>query len=152
VKERVQVKLINELDPRVDMSNRAQVQRQVEEIFNTVLDSENIVLSRTERVQMFKSIANDMLGLGPLEALLSDPDISEIMVNGPKKIYIERKGRLTLTDVTFLNDSHVLRIIERIVAPLGRLIADGGRPLAGWQPCQCHYSPALAGGASRHYS
>jgi pilus assembly protein CpaF len=122
VKERVQVKLINELDPRVDMSNRAQVQRQVEEIFNTVLDSENIVLSRTERVQMFKSIANDMLGLGPLEALLSDPDISEIMVNGPKKIYIERKGRLTLTDVTFLNDSHVLRIIERIVAPLGRRI------------------------------
>jgi pilus assembly protein CpaF len=122
VKERVQVKLINELDPRVDMSNRAQVQRQVEEIFNTVLDSENIVLSRTERVQMFKSIANDMLGLGPLEALLGDPDISEIMVNGPKKIYIERKGRLTLTDVTFLNDSHVLRIIERIVAPLGRRI------------------------------
>jgi len=122
VKERVQVKLINELDPRVDMSNRAQVQRQVEEIFNTVLDSENIVLSRTERVQMFKSIANDMLGLGPLEALLGDPDISEIMVNGPKKIYIERKGKLTLTDVTFLNDSHVLRIIERIVAPLGRRI------------------------------
>ncbi len=122
VKERVQVKLINELDPRVDMSNRAQVQRQVEEIFNTVLDSENIVLSRTERVQMFKSIANDMLGLGPLEVLLSDPDISEIMVNGPKKIYIERKGKLTLTDITFLNDSHVLRIIERIVAPLGRRI------------------------------
>jgi pilus assembly protein CpaF len=122
LKERVQVRLINELDPRIDMSNKAQVYRQVEEIFNSILDSENIVLSRPERVQMFKSIANDMLGLGPLEALLSDPDISEIMVNGPKKIYIERKGRLTLTDVTFLNDSHVLRIIERIVAPLGRRI------------------------------
>jgi pilus assembly protein CpaF len=122
LKERVQVKLINEVDPRFDMSNRAQVQRQVEEIFNAVLDSENIVLSRSERAQMFKSIASDMLGLGPLEALLNDPDISEIMVNGPKKIYIERKGRLTLTDITFLNDSHVLRIIERIVAPLGRRI------------------------------
>jgi pilus assembly protein CpaF len=122
LKERVQVKLINELDPRIDMSNRAQVQRQVEEIFNAVLDNENIVLSRSERVQMFKSIANDMLGLGPLEALLGDPDVSEIMVNGPKQIYIERKGKLTLTDITFLNDSHVLRIIERIVAPLGRRI------------------------------
>jgi pilus assembly protein CpaF len=122
LRERVQTRMINELDPKVDMTNKAQVQRQVEEIFNSVLDSENIVLSRQERLQMLKSISNDMLGLGPLEMLLSDPDISEIMVNGPRQIYIERKGRLTLTDMTFLNDAHVLRIIERIVAPLGRRI------------------------------
>lgn len=123
VKERVQVKLINDLDPRIDLKNNtAQVRRQVEEIFNSILDNESIVLSRVERQQMFQSIVNDLLGLGPLEALLGDEDISEIMVNGPKQIYIERKGRLIKSDVTFYNDDHVLRIIERIVAPLGRRI------------------------------
>jgi pilus assembly protein CpaF len=122
LKERVQSKLINELDPKVDMNNKAQVYRQVEEIFNSILDSENIVLSRSERAQMLKSIVNDMLGLGPLEALLADVGVSEIMVNGPHQIYIERDGKLTLAEATFLNEDHVLRIIERIVAPLGRRI------------------------------
>jgi pilus assembly protein CpaF len=122
IKNLVQEKLVNELDPRLDMNNKAQVYRQVEEIFNGILDSENIVLSRSERAQMLKSIANDMLGLGPLEGLLADPDISEIMVNGPHQIYIERKGKLLKSDVTFFNDDHVMRIIERIVAPLGRRI------------------------------
>jgi pilus assembly protein CpaF len=122
IKEQVQMKLISELDPRADMNNKDQMLRQMKEIFNTLLDSESIVLSRSEREQMLKSIADDMLGLGPLETLLANPDISEIMVNGPHQIYIEQKGRLTLTDVKFLNESHVLRIIERIIAPLGRRI------------------------------
>lgn len=123
LKERVQVKLINDLDPRIDLKqNTAQVRRQVEEIFNSILDTESIVLSRGERQQMFQSIVNDLLGLGPLEVLLKDPDISEIMVNGPRQIYIERKGKLLKADITFYNDDHVMRIIERIVAPLGRRI------------------------------
>ncbi len=123
LRERVQSQVINELDPRsIDVTNKALVYRQLEEIFNTVLENESIVLSRPERVQMLKTIANDMLGLGPLEILLADPDISEIMVNGPNQIYIERQGKLSLVDTKFLNDDHVLRIIERIVAPLGRRI------------------------------
>jgi pilus assembly protein CpaF len=122
LKEQVQSKLINELDPKADMNNKAQVYRQVEEIFNSILDSENIVLSRSERAQMLKSIVNDMLGLGPLEALLADAGVSEIMVNGPNQIYLEYNGKLQLSDATFLNEQHVLRIIERIVAPLGRRI------------------------------
>ncbi len=122
LKARVQSKLINELDPKMDLSNAARVRRQVEEVFNSILDSESVVLSRAERGRMFESIAADILGFGPLELLLSDDDISEIMVNGPKQIYIEKRGKLIKSDVVFNNDEHVLRIIDRIVAPLGRRI------------------------------
>ena len=122
VKLRVQERLISELDPKLDMTNTARVRRQVEEIFNSILDSENIVLSRTERTRMFESIAADILGFGPIESLLQDQEISEIMVNGPKLIYVEKKGKVIRTDVTFQNDAHVMRVIDRIVAPLGRRI------------------------------
>ncbi len=122
IKETVQRRLIDEMDSGIDTKNRVQVQRQIEEIFASVLDSENIILSRTERNELLKTLMSDMVGLGPLELLLSDPDISEIMVNGPFQIYIERKGKLTLSDVQFLSEEHVLRVIERIVAPLGRRI------------------------------
>ncbi|HEU4328186.1 MAG TPA: CpaF family protein [Roseiflexaceae bacterium] len=121
-KMRVQDRLITELDPKLDLSNAVKVRRQVEDIFNSILDSENIVLSRAERARMFEGIAADILGFGPLEPLLNDPDISEIMVNGPRSVYVERKGKLTKSDVIFNNDEHVLRVIDRIVAPLGRRI------------------------------
>lgn len=119
---RVQNKLISELDPKLDLANATKVRQQVEEIFNSILDSENVVLSRAERARMFESIAADILGFGPLELLLNDPDISEIMVNGPRQVYVERKGKLSKSEVTFNNDEHVLRVIDRIVAPLGRRI------------------------------
>lgn len=122
LRQRVQQRLINELDPRLDLSNVARVRQQVEEIFNTILDSENIVLSRSERARLFEAIAADILGFGPLQELLNDPEISEIMVNGPKKVYVEKRGKIQLTDVTFVDEQHVLRVIDRIVAPLGRRI------------------------------
>lgn len=122
LKARVQTKLINELDPSLDLSNTARVRRQVEEVFNSILDSESIVLSRAERMRMFEAIAADILGFGPLESLLADDDISEIMVNGPKQVYIEKRGKLIKSDVVFQNDEHVLRVIDRIVSPLGRRI------------------------------
>ena len=117
---RVQNRLISELDPKLDLSNATKVRQQVEDIFNSILDSENIVLTRTERARMFESIAADIMGFGPLETLLNDPEISEIMVNGPRQIFIERKGKLTKSDVIFNNDEHVLRVIDRIISPLGR--------------------------------
>jgi pilus assembly protein CpaF len=119
---RVQDRLISELDPKLDLSNAVRVRRQVEDIFNSILDSESIVLSRAERARMFESIAADILGFGPLEPLLNDPEVSEIMVNGPRQIYVERKGRLEKSDIIFNNDEHVMRVIDRIVAPLGRRI------------------------------
>src|SRR5262245_55788930 len=120
IRSRVQNKLISELDPKLNLSDAAKVRQQVEDIFNTILDSENIVLTRTERVRMFESIAADILGFGPLEVLLNNPEISEIMVNGPRQIFVERKGKLQKSDVIFNNDEHVLRVIDRIISPLGR--------------------------------
>lgn len=122
LRTRVQMRLINELDPKLDLTNTAKVRQQVEEIFNSILDSENIVLARSERARLFESIAADIIGFGPLQELLNDTDITEIMVNGPKRIYVEKRGKVQLSGTTFLDEPHVLRVIDRIVAPLGRRI------------------------------
>jgi pilus assembly protein CpaF len=122
LKVRVQTQLINELDPKLDLSNTAKVRQQVEEIFNVILDKENIVLTRSERARMFESIAADIIGFGPLQELLNDLDVTEIMVNGPRSIFVEKRGKIIKSSVAFNDDQHVLRIIDRIVAPLGRRI------------------------------
>ena len=71
---------------------------------------------------MLEQITDEILGLGPLEPLLRDETITEVMVNGPRQVYIERAGKLELTNVTFQNDDHVMRIIDRIIAPIGRRV------------------------------
>ena len=71
---------------------------------------------------MLEQITDEIIGLGPLEPLLRDDSISEIMVNGPRQVYIERSGKLELTNVVFQNDDHVMRIIDRIIAPIGRRV------------------------------
>ena len=121
-KYRVQNRLINELDPKLDLSNQAEVRRQIEELFGKVADEEGLALTRAERVRMLEQITDEILGLGPLEPLLRDETITEVMVNGPQQVYIEREGRLEMTNVTFQNDEHVMKIIQRIIAPIGRRI------------------------------
>jgi len=122
LKTRVQNKLLAELDPSMDITRTEEVKRTIQELFEQILSEENIVLSRPERARLFEQIAAEILGLGPLQPLLEDDTITEIMVNGAKNIYIERKGKLHRVPVTFENNDHVLRIIDRIVAPLGRRI------------------------------
>jgi len=122
LKTRVQNKLLAELDPSMDITRTDEVKRTIQELFEQILSEENIVLSRPERARLFEQIAAEILGLGPLQPLLEDDTITEVMVNGAKNIYIERKGKLHRVPVTFENNEHVLRIIDRIVAPLGRRI------------------------------
>ncbi len=123
IKTRVQNKLLGELDPDMDTRTHGQqVRRQIEELFGAILAEENIVMARSERRRLFDQIVAEILGFGPLETLLADEDVSEIMVNGPKNIFIERKGNLTRAPITFENNEHVMRVIDRIVAPLGRRI------------------------------
>jgi len=74
------------------------------------------------RKQIFDDILDELTGFGPIQPLLDDPDVSEVMVNGPKKVYIEKGGQLTKTPITFDDDDHVLRIIDRIILPLGRRV------------------------------
>ncbi|HEX7226042.1 MAG TPA: CpaF family protein, partial [Candidatus Limnocylindria bacterium] len=121
-KFRVQNRLINELDPKLDLSNQVEVRRQIEELFGKIADEEGLALTRAERVRMLEQITDEILGLGPLEPLLRDETITELMVNGPQQVYIEREGKLELTNVTFQNDEHVMKIIQRIIAPIGRRV------------------------------
>jgi pilus assembly protein CpaF len=121
-KYRVQNRLINELDPKMDLSNQVDVKRQIEDLFGKVADEEGLALTRAERVRMLEQITDEILGLGPLEPLLRDATITEVMVNGPQQVYIERDGKLELTGVTFQNDEHVMKIIQRIIAPIGRRV------------------------------
>jgi len=121
-KYRVQSRLINELDPKMDLSNQVEVKRQIEDLFGKVADEEGLALTRAERVRMLEQITDEILGLGPLEPLLRDSTITEVMVNGPQQVYIEREGKLELTNVTFQNDEHVMKIIQRIIAPIGRRV------------------------------
>lgn len=122
LKTRVQNKLLAELDPSMDVSQTAEVRRTIEELFENILAEEKIVLSRPERRRLFEQIVAEILGLGPLEPLLADDSITEVMVNGSKNIYIERSGKILREPASFESDDHLMRIIDRIVAPLGRRI------------------------------
>src|SRR5881392_2422369 len=122
VKFRIQSRVIQDLDPKLDLSNQVEVRRQIEEIFGKVIDEEGLALTRAERVRMLEQITDEIIGLGPLEPLLRDESITEVMVNGPRQVYIERSGKLELTNVVFQNDDHVMRIIDRIIAPIGRRV------------------------------
>jgi pilus assembly protein CpaF len=82
----------------------------------------NLKLPQDVRNMIFKEVLNDLLGYGPIQPLLDDPDVSEVMVNGPKKVYVEKKGQLTKTSVAFDDNNHVLQIIDRIILPLGRRV------------------------------
>jgi pilus assembly protein CpaF len=122
LKTRIQNKLIADLDPTMDVSRTDEVRRTIEEMYNNILVEEHIVLSRAERQRLFEQIVAEILGLGPLDPFLADPTITEIMVNGAKNIYLERDGKLVRTNAVFESNEHLMRIIERIVAPLGRRI------------------------------
>ena len=122
LKTRVQSRLFAELDPTMDVTRVNEVRSTIQELFEQVLAEENIVLSRPERQRLFEQITAEIIGFGPLQPLLDDDTITEVMVNGAKNIYVERGGKISRAPVSFESDEHVMRIIDRIVAPLGRRI------------------------------
>jgi pilus assembly protein CpaF len=122
LKTRVQNRLFAELDPTMDVTAVNEVRATILELFEQVLSEESTVLSRPEKHRLFEQIVAEIIGFGPLQPLLEDETTTEIMVNGAKNIYIERAGKIHRVPTTFESDDHVLRIIERIVAPLGRRI------------------------------
>lgn len=94
----------------------------IQQNISRVFDTTQLKLPEDLKKDIFKQVLNDLLGFGPIQPLLDDPDVSEIMVNGPKKIFIEKKGQLTKSEITFDDDDHVVRIIDRIILPLGRRV------------------------------
>jgi pilus assembly protein CpaF len=122
IKLRVQRKVIGALDPTINLANKNEVRLQIEALFNRAMGDETGVLTRAERIRMLEQITDEITGLGPLEPLLRDDTITEIMVNGPYQVFIERNGLVERTDAGFEDDAHVMRIIDRIIAPIGRRI------------------------------
>ena len=122
IREKIQRRLLSELSPNIDTRDPESVRPALERIYIETLAEHQIPLSRMERNELLEEIISDLLGLGPLEPLLRDESVTEILVNGPDSIYIERGGLLHETDLHLRDTAELMRIIERIVAPLGRRV------------------------------
>jgi Flp pilus assembly CpaF family ATPase/MinD-like ATPase involved in chromosome partitioning or flagellar assembly len=118
-----------DLDTKGDPVRERQLRTNVESTVNALISKEKeLALAREEREQLVKELVDEALGLGPLEELLRDPTITEIMVNRHDQVYIERRGKIALSDKRFIDNNHVVQVIRRIIAPLGRRI-DESTPL-----------------------
>jgi len=122
IRERVQRKLLRETNGDTSNTNPQQMRQMIETIFNQVLTEENLIYTRSVRSKLLEWVVADILDYGPLVPLLQDPEITEVMCNGPYDIYIERFGLIERTNIVFENEDHLMRIIHRIVAPLGRRV------------------------------
>ncbi len=128
LRKRVQEKLIAELDPRMDLSDTDIVRQTIKDLYESILEAENVVLNRVDRDRLFEKIVSEILGYGPLDPLLADESITEILVNGPNQVYVEQGGKLHRTNTQFEDEDHLMKIILRMVAPLGRRI-DESQPM-----------------------
>jgi pilus assembly protein CpaF len=116
--------VISELGPILydQRVSEADLRKQVEEQLHKALAQERLALTSQERQGVVQSVFDDVLGYGPIDKLLRDPAINEVMVNGPEKVYVERNGKIVLTDVRFVDENHVRRIIDKIVSQVGRRV------------------------------
>jgi len=123
LKTRIHRQLIERLDlTKVDLLPLETVQQQIRRIVEDMLASDDTPLSRQEREQLVLEVEHETFGLGPLEPLMQDPTVSDILVNGCKEVFIERRGKLERTRVIFRDNSHLLQVIERIVSGVGRRV------------------------------
>ena len=128
VKRTVHRRIVEEMTPDEQRvlsavhQDAARVEQVIGDYVEKVLEEDPFAVPVSERVRIVSELKDEMLGLGPIETLLKDPSVTEIMVNGSKKVFVERMGRLQLSDVRFHDDDHVMNVIERILSPLGRHI------------------------------
>ncbi len=123
---RVQDRLLRQIESRFEQEVRdtERLQRHIANAVNAVLEEDNAVIPERERLRLQRMVQAEVIGLGPLEELLADDTITEIMVNGPREVFVEREGMLQESSIRFNDDGHVRRVIDRIVAPLGRRISE----------------------------
>ncbi len=130
LRHRVHTSLIEELGPILydKRMSEEDLRKKVHEALHTAIAMERTPLSAADKAQLIQDVSDDILGYGPIDKLLRDEDVSEIMCNGPKMIYVERSGKIMLDETTFVDDMHLRRIIDKIVAQVGRRI-DESSPL-----------------------
>lgn len=127
LKGKIHEQLVSEIDSKLlknaDQEDQNQeLKEKVGQVVQQVIDEEQLTLSRIESQVLLNQIIDEVTGFGPINSLIQDPEVSEVMVNGPKQVFVEREGRLELTEITFRDNEHVMHIIDKIVAPLGRRI------------------------------
>ena len=124
LKVRLHAELLERLGPRLYSSDiqPGELEGAVRETVLGLLETESLPLTTSDRTRLIQEVTDDILGHGPLEPLLRDPEISEIIVNGPHRIYVERQGKLRRTDVAFESEEHLRRVIDKIVARVGRRV------------------------------
>src|SRR5882757_9141103 len=124
LRQRVHHLLIDEVGPLLydRRIGEDELRRQLQEHLKVILGREKVPLSTADRTQLVQDLTDDVLGYGPISGLLADPDVSEVMVNGPTKVYIERNGKIIKSGASFIDENHLKRIIEKIVAQVGRRV------------------------------
>jgi pilus assembly protein CpaF len=116
-------KLVDKLDlSRLGDLEGDTLRREIRLVVEHLCDTENPLLNRSERERLIEEVLDETFGFGPLEILLKDPTVSDIMINGPKKVFVEKRGRIVRSDVVFRDNQHLLQIIDRIVSKVGRRI------------------------------
>ena len=120
LKMRLHRKLIDQLDLTRMVGEEDELREQVKGILSRLADEENTLLNFNERQRLINEVLDETFGLGPLEVILSDPTISDILVNGPKQVYIEKHGRLEKTEIQFRDNAHLMHVIDKIVSAVGR--------------------------------
>jgi len=123
VKSNIHKELLNRLDLSfLDQLSRPQLDAQIGQIAREIMDELQVRLNSLERAEVIKQVQDEVSGLGPIESLVADPTISDILVNTWREVYVERYGRLSLTDVQFQNDGHLMGIIDKITSTIGRRV------------------------------
>src|SRR5579859_100732 len=123
LKRLIHGKLVDKLDlSRVSDLQGDTLRREIRLVVERLCDTENPMLNRAERERLIEEVLDETFGLGPLEMLLKDPSISDILINGPKSVYVERRGKMEKTTVTFRDNNHLMQIIDRIVSKVGRRV------------------------------
>jgi len=120
LKTRIHRKLVEQLDLTSLSNDSQELREEVRQVVTELAEEENAILNFGERQRLISEVLDETFGLGPLEVLLADPTISDILVNGPRRVYIERRGRLELTEIQFKDNAHVLHVIDKIVSAVGR--------------------------------
>ncbi len=123
VKDQTHRELLNRIDLEfIDQLSRDQVDTQIAEVARQIMSERQVRLNSREREQVIKQIQDEVMGLGPIEPLLADPSVSDILVNTWRQVYVERQGKLEMTDVQFQSDAHLMRVIDKIASAVGRRV------------------------------
>ncbi len=127
LKTRIHIKIIEEINTGAlkeipTENNEEELENEISAIIENFLEDEGTFITKLDKQKLITQIIDEAIGFGPINQLIHDTSVSEIMVNGPDCVYVEKKGRLVRTDVTFKDDQHVMKVIDKIVAPLGRRI------------------------------